>query len=251
MLSREDAMLRRVAAPIFAPACQPVGGCRFKSKGHDPSWIQRHIRDPFVRKAAEEMYRTRSAYKLKQLDARFKFFKKDSVVIDLGCYAGGWSQVALERTGAGTGRPNSLVIGVDKVSIEPLEQHHFIRGDVNEAKTMSQVQQILKNRRATIVLSDMAPNMTGSGADDHYRSMDLARAALKFVKMFLDPGGWFIVKVFAGVDLDKFRAETEAEFGKVQATKPEASRAKSRELFLVCADYKKTIERAKTDDDPF
>eukprot|EP00933_Yihiella_yeosuensis_P063277 TRINITY_DN66396_c0_g1_i1.p1 TRINITY_DN66396_c0_g1~~TRINITY_DN66396_c0_g1_i1.p1 ORF type:complete len:236 (+),score=27.13 TRINITY_DN66396_c0_g1_i1:77-784(+) len=206
-------------------------------KGHSQQWIQRHATDPWVQRAQQDMYRSRAAYKLKQLDSQFSLFTRRSVVVDLGCYAGGWSQVALQRTGAGVGRAQGMVIGVDKIEMEPLENHHFVHGDITDAKTVKKVHDILMGQQASAVISDMAPQMCGDRITDHLASVDLSRAALRFALSVLKEGGWLVVKVFQGGMLDRYKAELLQYFGKVRHAKPKACRQESVEIYLVCSDF--------------
>mmetsp|Transcript_168867 Transcript_168867/g.324704 ORF Transcript_168867/g.324704 Transcript_168867/m.324704 type:complete len:241 (+) Transcript_168867:37-759(+) len=210
----------------------------FAKKGHSADWIKRHVSDRYVQKAQQDLYRSRAAYKLKQMDNDFSFLSKRSIVVDLGCFAGGWSQVALERIGAGHGRCLGMVIGVDKVRMEPLDHHHrFVLGDVQEASTIQRVQEELQGRRASVVLSDMAPKMTGSKIDDHMASVELCRAAHRFAEAVLCEGGWYLTKIFAGALADQHRAELGSRFQKVRIVKPPASRSESPELYFLCKHY--------------
>ncbi|CAE7538806.1 rlmE [Symbiodinium natans] len=179
---------------------------------HTLQWIQRHAKDRWVQRAHEQMYRSRAAFKLKQLDAQFKFLNRSSVVLDLGCYAGGWSQVALQRTAGHRG--GALVIGVDKVMMEPLEGQQFVQGDIDHAATMRQVESLLCGRQATVVLSDLAPKMIGNSIDDHLASVELSKGALRWALKFLRAEGWFVAKVFAGGALDGFKAQLAEHFAK-------------------------------------
>eukprot|EP00927_Polykrikos_kofoidii_P043365 TRINITY_DN37438_c0_g1_i1.p1 TRINITY_DN37438_c0_g1~~TRINITY_DN37438_c0_g1_i1.p1 ORF type:complete len:272 (-),score=34.84 TRINITY_DN37438_c0_g1_i1:127-942(-) len=210
---------------------------RFAKRGHSAQWIQRHIKDRWVQRAHQDMYRSRSAFKLKQLDQEFSFLRRKSIVLDLGCYPGGWSQIALERTWADKSRGGSSVIGVDKLAMEPLEYHTFIRGDVGEALTLNKVREALQGRQADVVVSDMAPGMTGSRGDDHISSVELCRLGLRFAEAVLKEGGWFITKVFDGYMMNSFREDLTARFGKVRNAKPNACRPESKELYLVCSKY--------------
>eukprot|EP00747_Dinoflagellata_sp_TGD_P178977 gnl/TRDRNA2_/TRDRNA2_28975_c0_seq1.p1 gnl/TRDRNA2_/TRDRNA2_28975_c0~~gnl/TRDRNA2_/TRDRNA2_28975_c0_seq1.p1 ORF type:complete len:245 (-),score=37.70 gnl/TRDRNA2_/TRDRNA2_28975_c0_seq1:36-770(-) len=205
-------------------------------KGHSAQWIHRHVTDKYVRLAAQEMYRSRSAYKLKQLDDKYSFFRPRSIVLDLGCFSGGWSQVALERVGTSKGAVVGRVVGVDKVQMTPLEHHRFVLGDVTEEETMRKIFHEL-GHRAHVVLSDMAPTFIGSKVDDHIASVDLCRKASKVVERTLREGGWYVTKVFAGQMADQYRKELESRFKKVRIAKPAASRPASREHYLVCSSF--------------
>lgn len=201
-------------------------------------WITRHVKDTYVQRSHQDGYRSRSAYKLKQMDTEYKFLKDKCIVVDLGCNAGGWAQVALQRTGVSNmSKSAGMVIGVDKVHMEPLDQHHFIHGDITELATLRKVEALLTGRRAHVVLSDLAPHMIGIPGDDHLASVDLCRAAAKFAEAVLQDGGWFITKIFDGVSAMQHRAELQARYGKVRVVKPKASRSSSRELYFVCSKF--------------
>ena len=182
-------------------------------------------RDEYYNKAKQQGYRSRSAYKLQQLDETATLFEDGDTVVDLGAAPGGWLQVAAERVG--TGR----VVGVDRQRIESLERVETVRGDLTD----EDVQADLAERvgEADVVLSDMAPNMTGEYDLDHARSVYLARQALDVALDVLAPGGDFVAKVFDGRDLDALEADIDAEFEYVRTVRPDASRDESSELYLV------------------
>jgi len=215
------------------------GLCRAakKNKGHSLQWVQRHVKDRYVQRAQEDNYRSRSAYKLKQLDTQFSFLKSRHNVVDLGCWCGGWSQVALQRTRCGSGTRPGLVIGVDLVSMEPLEHHHFVQGDIREPAVLQKVKQMLGDRAANVVLSDMAPKLTGNKHDDHMVSIELCKHATRFAEAVLKEGGWFVTKVFDGALAKAYREELQLKFGKVKIAKPAACRPESREVYYVCSQF--------------
>jgi len=216
-----------------------AGLCRAakKNKGHSLQWVQRHVKDRYVQRAQEDNYRSRSAYKLKQLDTQFSFLKSRHNVVDLGCWCGGWSQVALQRTRCGSGTRPGLVIGVDLVSMEPLEHHHFVQGDIREPAVLQKVKQMLGDRAANVVLSDMAPKLTGNKHDDHMASMELCKHATLFAEAVLKEGGWFVTKVFDGALAKAYREDLQLKFGKVKIAKPAACRPESREVYYVCSQF--------------
>jgi len=217
---------------------RPSGLRLFAKKGHSAGWLQRHIKDRYVQWAQEHMYRSRAAYKLRQLDGKYTIFKQKTTVVDLGCYAGGWSQVAIERTGARKGKRHSMVVGVDKVQMDPLDYHEFVLGDVRDNTTLKKVEQILGSRKAHVVLADMAPDMTGRRIDDHMGFMELCRAAFRFAEAILTDGGWFITKAFNGALLDEYRAQLQDRFRQVIMTKPKACRKESKEIYFVCCRFR-------------
>ena len=182
-------------------------------------------RDEYYNKAKQQGYRSRSAYKLQQLDDTADLIAPDDTVIDLGAAPGGWLQVAAERAGQGR------VVGVDRQRIESIDCVETVRGDLTEESTQSELAE--RVGEADLVLSDMAPNMTGEYDLDHARSVHLARQALDVARSVLAPGGDLVVKVFDGRDLDDLEADIEEEFEYVRTVHPEASRDESSELYLV------------------
>ncbi|MFB6304244.1 MAG: 23S rRNA (uridine(2552)-2'-O)-methyltransferase [Haloferacaceae archaeon] len=191
-------------------------------------------RDEYYNRAKQEGYRSRSAYKLRQLDDRANLLPSGGTVVDLGAAPGGWLQVAAERVG-----PSGRVVGVDRQRIRPLDDHDVetLRGDMTEEDTRERLREAVGEGGADAVVSDMAPNMTGEYEVDHARSVHLARQALETALTVLAPGGDFAVKVFDGRDLDGFRADVDAEFDHVRTYRPDASRDSSSELYLVAKGH--------------
>ncbi|WP_336362214.1 23S rRNA (uridine(2552)-2'-O)-methyltransferase [Halalkalicoccus salilacus] len=186
-------------------------------------------KDEYYNKAKQQGYRSRSAYKLKQLDDLEDVLSDGDRVVDLGAAPGGWLQVAKERVGTGK------VLGVDFQRIEPLEGVETIKGDMTNERTRKRIAEQIPE--ADVVLSDMAPNMTGEYSLDHARSVHLARQAFETARDVLAPGGDFVVKVFEGQDLAPFRSELEESFEYVRTTSPEASRKKSSEVYLIAKGF--------------
>jgi len=189
-------------------------------------------KDHWYNKSKQEGYRTRASYKLKQLDRKEGLFGPGNTVVDLGAAPGGWLQVAAEEVGS-----DGTVIGVDFQRIKEFDETYddwieTIRGDMTEEETKEKVREAAGNE-VDVVLSDMAPNMTGEYQLDHARSVHLARQAFETALDVLDTGGDFAVKVFEGKDLDRLREDIEAEFQYVRTTTPEASRDESSEVYLV------------------
>ncbi|APW96937.1 23S rRNA (uridine(2552)-2'-O)-methyltransferase [Halobiforma lacisalsi AJ5] len=187
-------------------------------------------RDHYYNKAKQEGYRSRAAYKLKQLDELEGVIDRGDTVVDLGAAPGGWLQVAAETVG-----PEGKVIGVDLQRIDDLEDHdnvETIRGDMTEDRTRERVIDAAGGE-VDAVVSDMAPNMSGEYSLDQARSLHLARQAFETALELLDAGGDFVVKVFEGPDVDDFRAEVEEEFQYVRATSPKASRDESSEIYFI------------------
>ncbi|WP_375137136.1 RlmE family RNA methyltransferase [Halostella pelagica] len=188
-------------------------------------------RDEYYNKAKQQGYRSRAAYKLKQLDQLEGLIGPGNTVVDLGAAPGGWMQVAAEMASNG-----GTVIGVDRQRIDPLEDDHgahveTVRGDMTDDETREEVVDIAGS--ADVVISDLAPNMTGEYSLDHARSVHLARQAFETALELLDTGGDFAVKVFQGPDLDDLREDMEAEFEYVRTTSPDASRDESSEMYLI------------------
>lgn len=203
--------------------------------GSSHAWLQRQIHDTFVKQAHDKNYRNRAAFKLVQLDDKHSFFRKNQTVVDLGCYSGGWSQVALERC-IGNG---SRVIGVDKLKIEPLPApHQFIQGDITTDITKQKVFDVLDGKKANVVLSDMAPSTRGCSLDDHLAITDLNLKACDFMESVISPSGWFVMKTFQGPETKNLTTFLQSRFEIVRGSKPEASRKESSEIFIVCAKYK-------------
>ncbi|SEO56826.1 23S rRNA (uridine2552-2'-O)-methyltransferase [Halogranum amylolyticum] len=187
-------------------------------------------KDQYYNKAKQQGYRARSAYKLKQLDETAELFSPGDRVVDLGAAPGGWLQVAAEEVGE-----HGKVVGVDLQRIDELEARNVqtIRGDMTDDETKARLSDAVGADGADVVVSDMAPNMTGEYNLDHARSVYLARQAFEVALDLLDSGGDLVVKVFDGPDLPDLRADMEEEFQYVRATHPDASRQESSELYLV------------------
>jgi 23S rRNA (uridine2552-2'-O)-methyltransferase len=191
-------------------------------------WLAEHFDDHYVKQARQQGLRSRSAYKLLELQDKYGLIRPGMVVVDLGAAPGGWCQVALPLVGR-----QGRVFALDILEMEPLEGVEVIRGDFTEDEALQQLEAALGGRLADLVLSDMAPNISGTAAIDQARAMYLAELALEFVKTHLKPGGDFVVKLFQGSDFDGFVREVRSLFGRVQVRKPKASRPRSREVYLL------------------
>ncbi|MFZ9151258.1 MAG: RlmE family RNA methyltransferase [Burkholderiales bacterium] len=192
------------------------------------AWMQEHVTDPYVRKAQAEGMRSRAAYKLQQLAERDHLLKPGMVVVDLGCAPGGWAQVAGRMVGS-----EGRVIGVDLLEMLPVPGVRFVQGDFGDDAVLAEVEKYLEARPVDLVLSDMAPNMSGVASVDQARSIGLAELALDFAVNHLKPQGNFLVKVFQGSGFEELVAEIRRRFAKVMIRKPEASRSRSNEVYLV------------------
>lgn len=193
------------------------------------AWIQDRKRDYYYKKAKEERYRSRASYKLIQAVKKYDFIKYGDVVIDLGAAPGGWIQVAKRIIGN-----KGFILGVDLKPIEPFPQSYVrtIVGDMTERETLEQILELLP-RKADVVISDASPNISGIWEVDHARQIDLAQQALEISYETLRPHGNFFVKAFQGDLLDDFIQKMRKHFQIVKVIKPEASRAKSSEIFLL------------------
>ena len=183
----------------------------------------RRGRDGFQRRARREGYRARSAYKLQEIQRRSKLFRKGDTVLDLAAAPGGWSQVALEMVG-----PDGRVIGVDLAHMAPLEGVELLRGDLRDTSLQQRLANLV---RATVVISDMSPDLSGNYSVDQARSIELAELALAIASEHRARS--FAVKVFEGEDFQQYRAAVQAEFGSVRTLSPEASRKASSEVYLI------------------
>jgi 23S rRNA (uridine2552-2'-O)-methyltransferase len=191
-------------------------------------WKKRQKSDPYVKRAREAGYRARAAFKLLELDDKDRLFRPGQVVVDLGAAPGSWAQVASERVGE-AGR----VIALDILPMEPVEGVTFIQGDFREDAPLAELEAAMEGRRADLVLSDMAPNISGIGPSDQARSIHLAELAKAFADDWLASEGVFVVKVFQGEGFDALLAELRQVYGAVRTRKPPASRGESREVYLV------------------
>ena len=191
-------------------------------------WLAEHFDDQYVKMAQQQGLRSRAAFKLIELNEKYHFMRKGMRVVDLGSAPGGWTQVA-QRELDGNGR----IIALDILPMEPLEGVTFIQGDFTEDGPLALLEEALGGQNADLVLSDMAPNMSGMGAVDQPRAMYLAELALTFAEQWLEPGGSFVVKVFHGEGFDSFVKQVRSVFERAQVRKPPASRPRSREVYVL------------------
>ena len=190
-------------------------------------WLSEHFDDPYVKLAQQKGLRSRSAFKLLELQEKYRLIRPGMTVVDLGAAPGGWCQVVRPLVG-----DQGRVLALDILEIEPLDGVEFIQGDFTEDEALQALQGLLAGREVDLVLSDMAPNMSGMSAIDQARTMYLAELALEFVREQLKPGGDFVVKLFQGTDFDGYVRAVRSLFNKVQVRKPKASRPRSREVYL-------------------
>jgi len=202
---------------------------------HSSAWIKDAIARYYLPSEEEKSYRHPAARTLRQLDDRFSFLKNDTVVLDLGSFPGGWSEVAVERTHPSSS--SSLVIGVDSVRMDPLKDHTFIHGDLGKKATVEEIVKALNGRRADVVLADVMAPTIGLKMEDHLNSMQGCLFAGRVMERTLAPGGWFICKLLWGVEQQHWRLYLESRFDTVRTIKPPASRPVHREMFMICRGY--------------
>jgi len=203
---------------------------RSKSSGN---WLQEHVNDPYVKQAQRDGYRSRSSYKLLQLNERDHLIRPGMLIVDLGSAPGGWSQVATRLAGE-----RGRVIATDILAMDPLKNVDFIQGDFTEEAVLNTILERLGGRRPQLVICDIAPNITGIDSADQASSMYLVELALDFVRQALEPKGDFAVKVFQGAGSDAYIKDVRSSFEKVLVRKPAASRPRSREVYLVAKGFK-------------
>lgn len=203
---------------------------RSRSSGR---WLSEHFSDEYVKQAQALGYRSRAVFKLKELDEKDRLLKPGMVVVDLGAAPGGWSQYAAECIGK-----RGAIIALDPLPVEPLPGVTFFQGDFREDDVLKTLMDHLAGREVDLVMSDMAPNMSGNRVVDQARGMHLAELALETAKDILRPGGTFVTKLFQGPDVDAYVATARGLFSKVSMRKPKASRDRSPEVYLVGAGRK-------------
>jgi len=196
-------------------------------------WMSEHLNDEFVKKAQKEGYRSRAAYKLLEINGKDQIIKTGFKVLDLGAAPGGWSQVAIKIVGK-TGQ----VIATDILPVESIANVYFLQGDFTEEGIYEKLLSLTKEQKINVVLSDMAPNMSGQISIDQPKSMYLAELALDMATKVLSQNGHFVVKVFQGEGFDTFIQNARKNFKKVVIRKPKASRPRSKEVYLIASQLK-------------
>ena len=204
------------------------------AKSKNRTWIKQHVKDPYVRQSQLDGYRSRASYKLLEIVEKGRYIKPGMVVVDLGSAPGGWSQVAAKLVGH-----KGCVVAVDILPMDPVAGVSFIQGDFTEEKILNQLLGEIGNRPVDLVISDMAPNLTGMKAVDQPAMIYLAELAVDLVQQVMTDDGIFIAKLFQGEGFDEFVRNTRTVFNVVSLKKPDASRAKSREVYLVAKGLKK------------
>jgi len=196
-------------------------------------WLKEHFDDEFVLRAQKEGYRSRAIYKLIEIQQKDHILKPGMTVIDLGAAPGGWSEYAVKQLGS-----KGRMIALDILPMEPLEGVEIIQGDFREDAVLEQLLAVMGGARADLVISDMAPNISGMEVVDIPRSYYLAELALDLARQVLKPGGGLLVKLFQGEGFDSFQKELKQSFSRVLMRKPKASRARSREIYALATGYK-------------
>jgi 23S rRNA (uridine2552-2'-O)-methyltransferase len=196
-------------------------------------WLKEHFGDPYVQRAQKEGLRSRAAYKLEELIERDRLLRPGMVVVDLGAAPGGWSQVVAQHM-AGRGR----IIALDILPMPAIAGVGVIEGDFRDNNVLAVLEAALDGQPVDLVLSDMAPNMSGVAAVDQARAMELAELALEFARRQLGPDGDFLIKLFQGVGFDAYLRDLRRDFAKVTIRKPKASRARSREVYALATGFR-------------
>ena len=207
-----------------------------QSKKINKAWLNDHVNDTYVKLAQKEGFRARAAYKLKEIDEQFGLVRSGATVVDLGCAPGAWSQYVRRRLspeGAAAGALNGTIIGLDILPMEPIEGVTYLQGDFREAEVRAQLEDALQGRPVDVVVSDMAPNLSGIASTDAARITHLVELAVDFASAHLRPEGALVVKLFHGAGYSELVQLFRETFHVVKPVKPKASRDKSSETFLV------------------
>jgi len=196
-------------------------------------WLSEHHADKYVQQARKEGWRSRAVYKLDEINQKERLFKPHMIVVDLGAAPGGWSQYAAKIIGK-----HGLILATDILEMEAMQHVEFIQGDFRENVVLNAIEDKVAANTADLVMSDMAPNMSGNLGVDQPRSMYLCELALDMATKLLKPGGSFVTKIFQGEGFDDYVKMARLAFKKVKVRKPDASRPRSREVYLVARDFK-------------
>lgn len=212
------------------PKVKSTSGKKHRS---NPEWLRRHITDPYVRQAVAKGYRSRAAFKLSEIDDKLRLLRPGAVVVDLGSAPGSWTQVVRERLMDKERNLRGRIIALDILPMDPLPDVTFIEGDIREEAVGAQLAQALEGEKVDLVLSDMAPNLSGIPAADAARSSHLAEIAIDFALEHLDPKGAVLLKAFQGSGFSQLVEQLKRAFVTVSVRKPAASRAESAETYLL------------------
>ena len=211
---------------------QQNGGCVARSKSSQ-NWLKEHHQDSYVLQARREGYRSRAVYKLAEIQKKDKILKPGQLVLDLGAAPGAWSEYASQHIG-----DRGRIIALDLLAMEPIAGVDFLQGDFTEAETLNALLELIDNHEIDLVLSDMAPNLSGMGSVDLPRAIYLAELAFDLAGKILQPKGVFVIKLFQGEGFEQLISGFRQAFKSVKFRKPDASRARSREIYAVCAGLK-------------
>ncbi len=203
-----------------------------KFKPSSQAWLERQINDPFVKQAKAEGFRSRAIYKIQEIDEHFKLLNGGLKVVDLGAAPGSWCQYVANKIG-----PAGMLVGIDLLEIKPLPNCEFIQGDFTDVEVIEELERMCEGK-VDVVLSDMAPNNTGHAKTDHLRIMYMLELALDFAINNLAPGGSFVCKVLRGGTENELLSNAKKHFEKVRHFKPQASRAESKEMYLIATGFK-------------
>ena len=196
------------------------------------NWIKDHVKDPFVIQAQKDGYRSRAAYKLIEIDKKYKIIKSGITAVDLGAAPGGWSQVLTKKIGL-----KGMVIGIDLLEVAPIKGIDFIQGDFMQEEILNEMVDKLENKPIDLVISDMAPNISGIKMVDQQKAIYLNELAFDFASKHLKQNGCFLVKSFVGKDFEEFVKDLKSCFKKVYKIKPDSSRSRSAEIFLLGYEF--------------
>ena len=196
-------------------------------------WLKRHVNDPYVKQAQKDGYRSRASYKLLEVQEKYKLIRPGMSVVDLGAAPGGWSQVTSRLIG-GQGR----LIASDILEMDSIPDVQFIQGDFTEDAVLAQILEAVGNSQVDLVISDMAPNMSGTPEVDMPKAMFLCELALDLAERILKPGGNFVIKIFQGEGFDVYLKDARKKFDKIQMIKPDSSRGSSREQYMLAWGYR-------------
>ena len=196
-------------------------------------WLQEHVNDKYVKEANKRGLRSRAFFKIEELNQKDKLMKSGDTVVDLGAAPGGWSQYAVDALG-----DNGTIVACDILQMDPIAGVDFLRGDFREQDVLDALLNRIDGKNVDLVMSDMAPNLSGNDTVDQAQSMYLVELALDMCHQVMKPDGKFVVKVFQGEGFDQFMADVKSAFKAVKVRKPESSRARSREVYLVATGYK-------------
>ncbi|SHH72541.1 23S rRNA (uridine(2552)-2'-O)-methyltransferase RlmE [Ferrimonas marina] len=204
-----------------------------KHSASSKRWLTEHFDDHYVKKAQKQGLRSRATFKIEEIQQKDKLLKPGMTVVDLGAAPGGWSQYAVEQVGL-----EGQVIACDILSMDPIAGVDFLQGDFREENVLNALLARVGDNKVDVVMSDMAPNMSGAGAVDQPRAMYLVELAFDMCHQVLAPKGAFVVKVFQGEGFDQYLQEVRNSFTSVKIRKPDSSRARSREVYIVASGYK-------------